>query len=30
MEMMDLVLDPAAQQLRINPENPYIPGALAK
>lgn len=30
MEMMDLVLDPASQQLRPNPENPYLPGALAK
>lgn len=30
MEMMDLVIDPAAQQLRPNPENPYMPGALAK
>jgi len=30
MEMMDLVLDPAAQRLRTNPENPYLPGTLAK
>jgi clan AA aspartic protease len=30
MEMMDLVLDPASQRLRPNPENPYLPGALAK
>jgi clan AA aspartic protease len=30
MEMMDLIIDPAAQQLRANPENPYLPGALAK
>jgi hypothetical protein len=27
---MDLVLDPASQRLRPNPENPYLPGALAK
>lgn len=30
MEMMDLVLYPATQRLTINPENPYVPAALAK
>jgi hypothetical protein len=28
--MMDLVLRPASQTLRVNPESPYIPAALAK
>ena len=30
MEMMDLVLHPARQKLTVNPENPYVPGALVK
>jgi hypothetical protein len=30
MEMMDLVLHPATQTLSINPQNPYVPAALAK
>jgi hypothetical protein len=30
MEMMDLVIEPSAQRLMINPSNPYISGALAK
>lgn len=30
MEMMDLVLHPASQTLRVNPESPFIPVALAK
>ena len=30
MEMMDLVLHPAAQTLTINPANPFLPVALAK
>ncbi len=30
MEMMDLVLHPATQQLSVNPESPYLPVALAK
>ena len=30
MEMMDLVLHPASQTLTVNPENPYMPVALAK
>ena len=30
MEMMDLVLHPAQQTLTVNPENPYVPAALAK
>ncbi len=30
MEMMDLVLHPATQQLSVNPANPYMPVALAK
>ena len=30
MEMMDLVLSPAAQTLTVNPANPYIPVVLAK
>ena len=30
MEMMDLVLHPATQSLRVNPESPFVPVALAK
>ena len=30
MEMMDLVLHPATQQLGVNPDSPYLPGAKAK
>lgn len=30
MEDMDLVIHPALRQLVINPDNPNIPGALAK
>ena len=30
MEMMDLVLHPASQTLTVNPDNPYVPVALAK
>ena len=30
MEMMDLVLHPASQQLTVNPASPYVPVALAK
>jgi clan AA aspartic protease len=30
MEMMDLVLHPASQTLMVNPENPFVPVALAK
>ena len=30
MEMMDLVIEPGAQRLTTNPNNPYLPGALAK
>ncbi len=30
MEMMDLVLHPALQTLTVNPDNPYVPAALAK
>ena len=30
MEMMDLVLHPATQTLKVNPESPFIPVALAK
>ena len=30
MEMMDLVLHPATQTLRVNPDSPFIPVALAK
>lgn len=30
MEMMDLVLHPASQTLRVNPESPFVPVALAK
>lgn len=30
MEDMDLVIHPALRQLIVNPENPNIPGALAK
>ncbi len=30
MEMMDLVLHPAAQSLTVNPASPFIPTALAK
>jgi len=30
MEMMDLVLHPATQRLSVNPENPFMPVALAK
>lgn len=29
MESMDVLIDPARQQLIPNPANPYIPGALA-
>ncbi len=29
MESMDVLVDPARQQLIPNPANPYIPGALA-
>lgn len=30
MEMMDLVLHPATQTLKVNPESPFVPVALAK
>jgi clan AA aspartic protease len=30
MEMMDLVLNPAAQTLSVNPASPFVPVALAK
>lgn len=30
MEMMDLVINPATQTLSVNPENPFVPAALAK
>jgi clan AA aspartic protease len=30
MEMMDLVLNPAAQKLTVNPDSPYIPSAVLK
>lgn len=30
MEMMDLVLHPATQQLTVNPASPFLPVALAK
>lgn len=30
MEMMDLVVNPATQDLTVNPASPYLPGALAK
>ncbi len=30
MEMMDLVVNPASQNVTVNPESPYIPTALAK
>jgi clan AA aspartic protease len=30
MEMMDLVLSPATQNLSVNPASPYIPVALTK
>ena len=30
MEMMDLVLHPASRTLMVNPDNPFVPVALAK
>jgi hypothetical protein len=30
MEMMDLVVNPAAQKLTVNPESPYVPSAVLK
>ena len=30
MEKMDLVLHPASQTLTVNPDNPYLPAALAR
>ncbi len=30
IEMMDLVLHPASQQLTVNPASPYVPVALAR
>jgi hypothetical protein len=30
MEMMDLVLNPAAQKLTVNPDSPYVPSAVLK